>query len=76
MVEVYASENCIWCRRMRRYLDKKGVQFRTINALEPSNSRHVRQLTGQNSLPVTVIGDTMVIGFDRQAVDMALNNIR
>ena len=76
MIEVYASENCIWCRRMRRYLDKKGVQFRTINASEPFNSRHVRQLTGQNSLPVTVIGNTTVIGFDRQAVDTALQNIQ
>ena len=75
MIEVYASENCIWCRRMRRYLDEKGVTFRTINAREPYNSRHVRNLTGQSSLPVTVIGDKTVIGFDTQAVAVALQNI-
>lgn len=76
MVEVYFSENCIWCRRMRSYLDGKGVAFRTINAREPFNSRHVIRLTGQSSLPVTVIGNTTVIGFDKQAVDMALQNMQ
>ncbi|MDE5861509.1 MAG: hypothetical protein K2J36_04550 [Ruminococcus sp.] len=76
MIEVYFSENCIWCRRMRRYLDEKGVNFRTINAREPYNSRHVMKLTGQSSLPVTVIGDTTVIGFDTQAVDVALQNMQ
>lgn len=76
MVEVYFSENCIWCRRMRRYLDEKGVSFRTINACEPFNLRHVTALTGQRSLPVTVIGDTTVIGFDKKAVDTALQNMQ
>lgn len=76
MVEVYFSENCIWCRRMRRYLDEKGVTFRTINAREPFNSRRVMTLTGQSSLPVTVIGNTTVIGFDKNAVDMALQNMQ
>lgn len=76
MVEVYFSENCIWCRRMRRYLDKKGVTFRTINAREPFNSRRVMTLTGQSSLPVTVIGKTTVVGFDKNAVDMALQNMK
>lgn len=76
MVEVYFSENCIWCRRMRRYLDEKGVTFRTVNAREPFNSRRVMALTGQSSLPVTVIGETAVIGFDKNAVDMALQNIQ
>lgn len=76
MVEVYFSENCIWCRRMRRYLDEKGVTFRTVNASEPSNSRRVMSLTGQSSLPVTVIGSTAVVGFDKNAVDVALQNIQ
>ncbi|MDE6502521.1 MAG: NrdH-redoxin [Ruminococcus sp.] len=76
MVEVYFSENCIWCRRMRRYLDEKGVTFRTINACEPFNSRRVMALTGQSSLPVTVIGNTTVVGFDKNAVDIALQNIQ
>lgn len=75
MVEVYFSENCIWCRRMSRYLHEKGVTFRTINAREPFNSRRVMTLTGQSSLPVTVIGKTTVIGFDKNAVDMALQNM-
>jgi len=76
MIEVYFSENSIWCRRMKRYLDEKGVTFRTINAHEPFNSRRVMSLTGQSSLPVTVIGNTTVIGFDKEAVDTALQNIQ
>lgn len=76
MVEVYFSERCIWCRRMKRYLDEKGVNFRTINAQEPYNSRRVVAMTGQTSLPVTVIGRTTVIGFDRTAVDTALKNMQ
>ncbi|MDE5584410.1 MAG: glutaredoxin family protein [Ruminococcus sp.] len=76
MVEVYFSENCIWCRKMKRYLDEKGVNFRTVNAKEPYNLRKVFNMTGQTSLPVTVIGNYTVIGFDRNAVDTALQNMQ
>lgn len=61
---------------MKHYLDKKGVQFRTINAHDPFNSRRVVNMTGQCSLPVTVIGKTTVIGFDKNAVDTALQNMQ
>ncbi|MCM1505625.1 MAG: NrdH-redoxin [Ruminococcus flavefaciens] len=76
MIEVYFSEKCIWCRRMKCYLDEKGVSFRTINACEPFNSRRVMALTGQSSLPVTVIGSATVVGFDKNAIDVALQNMQ
>ncbi len=75
MIELYSSDNCVWCRRMKNYLDAKGVRFRTRNIADPDNAHRAFTLTGQQSVPITVIGKTAVVGYDTEAVDKAIENL-
>lgn len=75
MIELYSSDNCVWCRRMRNYLNAKGVRFRTQNITDPDNALRAFTLTGQQSVPITVIGKTAVVGYDTEAIDKAIENL-
>ncbi len=75
MVELYGADNCFWCRKTNDYLDAKGVRFRTKNITDPDNAHRAFTLTGQQTVPITVIGRTAVVGFDPDAIDRALNRI-
>ncbi|MCM1007362.1 MAG: glutaredoxin family protein [Ruminococcus flavefaciens] len=75
MIELYSSDSCVWCRRMKNYLDAKGVRFRTRNISDPDNALRAFTLTGQQSVPITVIGKTAVVGYDTEAIDKAIENL-
>lgn len=73
MVELYSSDTCLWCRKTKDYLNSKGVRFRTKSITDPDNAHRAFTLTGQQTVPITVIGRTAVVGFDPDAIDRALN---
>ena len=75
MVEIYSSDYCIWSRKMKSYLNSKGVDYRSIDAADPENAKRAFELTGQRGIPVTVIGDTSIVGYNTQAVDNALQKL-
>lgn len=72
MVKIYSSDHCTWCRKMKRYLESKNVGYEELNVSEPKNAEAVYLLSGQNGVPVTVIGNRVIVGFDTDAVDSAL----
>lgn len=72
MIKLYSSENCIWCKKMKQYLKSKDIAFEEFNIRKPQNAERVYQLSGQNAVPVTVIGSHVIVGFDSTAVDRAV----
>ncbi|MBQ3469865.1 glutaredoxin family protein [Candidatus Saccharibacteria bacterium] len=63
-VKVYSTSWCPYCHALMAWLDKKGVKYQEINA-ENMNLK---------SVPVTVIDDEEIIGFDRPAIKKALKS--
>lgn len=74
MVELYGSDNCFWFKKTKDHLDAKGVRFRTKNISDPDNAHRAFTLTGQPTMPVTVIGKTSIVGYDPTAIDRALES--
>jgi len=77
-VKVYALSTCIHCKNAKEYLDQCGVKYDCV---------HVDLLTGQErkdmieevrrhnasvSFPTLVIGNDVVVGFDKEKIDEAL----
>jgi glutaredoxin len=71
-VMVYSNVGCIPCHYAIEYLSQKGVPFIEKNvARDPSALQDLRRM-GLRSLPVLVIGETCLSGFNPQAIDAAL----
>lgn len=74
-ITVYGAAWCAFCHMVKRYLDEKNISYTYIDVdQDPQAVAHIIQKTGQSGIPVTQIGDQMIIGFDRPKIDQALQD--
>ncbi|MGL5633940.1 MAG: glutaredoxin family protein [Sarcina sp.] len=74
MVKVYSTPICPWCDKAKDYLKRKGVEYTEFNVQEDMEAREeMVSKTKQMGVPVLDINGTMIVGFDRKAIDSALN---
>lgn len=75
MIKVYTTNSCPWCVKAKDYLTKKGVEFTALNVQEDMNAREeMVNKSKQMGVPVLDINGTIIVGFDKPAIDKALDN--
>lgn len=70
---VYTSTNCPHCRQVKSFLNDKGVEFEERNIEQ--NDDYAQQVwdMGLRAVPVTVIGETRIVGMNKLQFDKALS---
>ncbi len=64
-VKVYSTSQCQYCRLLKAFLDKQNIKYQNIDVGEDIESaREMVELTGQYGVPVTVVDDEIIIGYD------------
>ncbi|MGG5463112.1 glutaredoxin domain-containing protein [Clostridium sp. B9] len=77
MVKVYSVAWCGPCNKLKKYLEKIGVEYETITVADGKEDRNeVLEVSGQRSVPVAVIGDEVIVGFDKQKIDDAVAKLK
>jgi glutaredoxin-like YruB-family protein len=72
-VTVYSTKTCPWCIKVKEYLDSLSVAYETIDVgADKEAAREMVQKTGQRGVPVILVGETVIVGFDKNALDEAL----
>ena len=73
MIKVYSTSACPWCVKTKQYLKSKGVDYIEVNVSEDMEGKEeMVSLSGQLGVPVVNINGTIITGFDRPAIDEAL----
>jgi len=78
-VKVFALSSCPYCRMTRKYLDDNDVAYDavevdTLEGQERTDSvDEVKRLSGGASFPVVVIGDEVIVGFNKKRIKELLN---
>lgn len=73
-VTVYALSTCPYCRLARTYLDDNDVEYDAleVDLLEGQEREdvvaEVKRLSGGASFPVVVIGDEVIVGFNKKRI--------
>ena len=76
MIKVYTTNSCPWCVKAKDYLTKKGVEFTSLNVQDDMEAREeMLKKSKQMGVPVLDINGTIIIGFDKPAIDKALSNV-
>ena len=77
MLTVYSTETCGYCRKLKAYLDERGVPYTVVDvAASPSAAQALRRVSGQSGVPVTVADNgAVIVGFDRPRIDALLDEI-
>jgi len=75
-IVVYTIPDCTTCEEVIIYLKSRDVPF---NEIDTSNDYEIQQkvteLTGKLSVPVTVIGEEYISGYDREKIASVLDKI-
>lgn len=72
-VVVYSSPTCPYCKKAKDYLNSKGIAFEDVNVAEDrSRLKEMMDISHQRGVPVIVVDNDMVIGFDESSINRVL----
>ncbi len=74
-VRIYSTPTCTYCIVLKRYLDEKGVDYEEVDISKDEKAqKEMVEKTGQMGVPVTEIGEELVIGFDKNKIEELLDD--
>ncbi len=72
-VVIYSTPTCPYCKRAKDYLSRKGISYTDIDvAQDKEKAKEMTQKSGQMSVPVILIDDEIVVGFNQALLDKML----
>ena len=72
-VIVYTAEWCPWCHRAMDWLREHKITFEAKDVeKDPKASEEMIKKSGQQGIPVILVNDKVIIGFDVEELKKAL----
>jgi len=71
-ITLYSTGKCPHCRQARQYLKRRGLQFQVLDVQRNARAQKAFARLGARGVPVIVIGETRIDGFDRGRLDALL----
>lgn len=73
-ITIYTSTTCSFCHMAKEYLDGKNIKYTEKNISEDKDARMEMMKMGFTGVPVIIIGDEKILGFDKAKIDAALED--
>lgn len=71
-ITLYSTRNCAHCQQAKQYLQQKGLRFQELDIQQNARAQKDFARLGARGVPVILIGDTRIDGFDRRRLDAVL----
>lgn len=72
-VTIYSTPTCHFCKATKEFFKENNIEFTDHNVAEDTDKRaEMVEKSGQMGVPVTFVGDEMVIGFDKNKLSSLL----
>ena len=73
-VIVYSTEACPWCRVAKDFLKENNIEFESKDVAEDEAAKNeLLEKSGRLGVPVLDIDGTIIVGFNQEAIEKALN---
>lgn len=73
MVKIYSTPTCVYCKTLKSYFKKNGIDFEDIDiANDEKQLQKMIKDSGQMGVPVVDIDGEIIIGFDKEKIDRLL----
>lgn len=74
-VVVYTTPTCGYCHQVKAFLSQQGVKYTEHDvSVDRAAAEEMVRKTGQMGVPVTVIDNNVVVGFDRARLEQLLSS--
>ena len=72
-ITVYTTPTCGFCHMTKQYLGSKNIEFDTKDITTDENAyQEILDKSDQLGVPVIDIDGTIIVGFDRNKIDVTL----
>ena len=71
-ITLYSTSKCPACRQARAYLKQRGLTFQELDVSTNLRAQKALSRFGTRSVPVILIGDARVEGFDLRRLESLL----
>lgn len=71
-VTIFTSNTCAYCKMAKEYMDEKGVSYVEKNVSTDAEARQELMSKGFMGVPVIMVDDETVQGFDKARLDSLL----
>ncbi|MDD1706402.1 MAG: FAD-dependent oxidoreductase [Methanoregulaceae archaeon] len=69
-VTVFSTQNCPYCRMVKAYLERHGVDYLTIDVgTDKEQAKKMIEISGQYGVPVITVDEEVIVGFDAQRLN-------
>lgn len=69
-VVIYSTPTCPYCKRAKDYFSHKGIPYVEYNvAIDRRAAKEMVKKSGQMGVPVIVIDNEIIIGFNQTRID-------
>ncbi|MBW4828410.1 MAG: glutaredoxin family protein [Clostridiaceae bacterium] len=72
-ITIYTANACPYCIKTKEYLSEKGIKYDEKNVQENSQAKNELLSMGYRTVPVLIVGDEEIVGFDKSRIDKAIN---
>lgn len=74
VVKVYSTPTCPYCNMAKEYLTSKGVSYQNLDvSSNKALAEEMIKVSGQMGVPVIVIDEKIIVGFDKTQIDELLH---
>ena len=73
-VIMFSTPTCSYCNTAKRYFREKNIRFTDVDVSRDQKAAiDMQKKTGQTGVPVILINNRPIIGFDKSKIDKLLN---
>lgn len=73
-VVLYGTQSCGYCRRVRTWFDRAGIRYVDKDIGHSRQAWQEFRELGGRGVPVLIIGDNVIHGYNRRSIERALRN--
>ncbi len=72
-VVIFTTPTCSFCNAAKRYFREKKIKFKDIDVSKDQRAaRDMVRITGQSGVPVILINNRPIVGFDKPKINRLL----
>jgi glutaredoxin-like YruB-family protein len=72
-IKIYTTPTCGYCHKAKAYLREKGYPFSESDVSKDPQGQSFLRSKGIMGVPVITVGDTLIQGFDPEAIEAAVD---
>lgn len=73
-VQIYSTPSCSYCHMAKEFFKKNNVSYEDFDvAVNLEKRRDMVEKSGQMSVPVILIDDEIIVGFDKAKISKLLD---